>query len=83
MRKKPEVDMFQFFWRELELLGARVYEPEDYDEAIRLLSTNAICVDTMITDIAELDNINAAFESLDGNPQSMKTLIRCNEGVEA
>ena len=28
---KPTVDMFQFFWRELELIGTRVYRPEDYE----------------------------------------------------
>ena len=25
----PKVDLFQFFWRELQLIGVRVYEPED------------------------------------------------------
>ena len=34
---KPQIDMFQFFWRELELIGARVYRPEDYDRAMVLL----------------------------------------------
>jgi len=81
--QKPAVDMFQFFWREIELLGARVYEPQDYDEAISLLSSGAIDVKTMITDVEELDNINAAFAALDSNPQSMKTLIRCSEGASA
>ena len=35
---KPQIDMFQFFWRELELIGARVYRPEDYDAAMQLLA---------------------------------------------
>jgi len=34
--QKPEVDLFQFFWRELQLIGVRVYEPDDYADAIRL-----------------------------------------------
>jgi len=25
---KPEVDLFQFFWKKIEMLGARVYEPD-------------------------------------------------------
>ena len=32
--QKPVIDLFQFFWRELEMVGARVYEPSDYDQAI-------------------------------------------------
>ncbi len=28
--------MFQFFWRELQLIGVRVYEPEDYEKAIAM-----------------------------------------------
>ena len=73
---KPSIDMFSFFWREFELLGARVYEPEDYKEAIRLLTSGGIDCDTMITDVRELDDIAGAFQSLDGNAEAMKTLVR-------
>jgi 2-desacetyl-2-hydroxyethyl bacteriochlorophyllide A dehydrogenase len=77
----PKVDLFQFFWREIEMLGARVYEPRDYDTAMSLLSSNAIDVNEMITDIKELDHLADAFAELAGNPRAMKTLIQCN--VEA
>ena len=30
------MDLFRFFWRELKLCGARVYEPEDFEEAIAI-----------------------------------------------
>ena len=30
------LDLFKFFWRELELLGARVYEKADFDQAVEL-----------------------------------------------
>ena len=36
--KKPEVDMFRFFWRELELIGVRVYEKDDYQKAISIIA---------------------------------------------
>ena len=32
----PKVDLFRFFWRELQLPGARVYEPQDFEHAIQL-----------------------------------------------
>src|SRR6266849_1574340 len=30
----PKIDLFRFFWRELRLCGARVYEAEDFELAI-------------------------------------------------
>ena len=74
---KPAIDLFQFFWREIEMIGARVYEPEDYDEAIGLVASGAIDADTIITDIRRLDDIQAAFAELSGNPRALKTLIAC------
>lgn len=75
--KRAEVDLFQFFWKEIEMLGARVYEPADYDAAITLVASGAIDAKTMITDIQGLNRIGDAFAELAGNPQAMKTLIRC------
>lgn len=75
--RKPTVDLFRFFWRELELLGTRVYEPEDYEKAIALLESGAIEVDRLVTDRRPLGEIQQAFEALDGNPVAMKTLIDC------
>jgi 2-desacetyl-2-hydroxyethyl bacteriochlorophyllide A dehydrogenase len=81
--KKPSIDLFRFFWREIEMLGARVYEPGDYDEAIALLASGAIDVTPLITDRVPLPAIQSAFEALDGNPTAMKTLIDCQSGVAA
>lgn len=75
--EKPEVDMFRFFWREIELLGARVYAAEDFDEAIDLIAKGKIDCNSMITDIRGLDEITEAFEALTTNPQAMKSLIKC------
>lgn len=76
---KPQVDLFQFFWREIEMFGARVYEPQDYDEAMALLTQpGVIDADAMITDIKGLEELEGAFAELAGNPRAMKTLIKCN-----
>lgn len=77
--KKPQVDMFQFFWRELKLIGARVYEPQDYEKAISLVANGAIDADTVITDVSPLGDIQAAFESLDASPTALKSLIKVGE----
>lgn len=75
---KPEIDLFQFFWRELEMVGARVYEAADYDQAITWLS-GGIGAEQLITDVQALEAIQGAFHALTQNPNSMKTLIRVNE----
>jgi len=74
--KKPEVDMFRFFWRELELVGVRVYEKEDYEKAIAIIAAGGVDADTVITDVSPLSDIQGAFESLDSSPTALKSLIK-------
>ena len=73
---KPQIDMFQFFWRELELLGARVYEPVDYEKAIEIIASGGVDAETVITNISPLEDIQSAFEALDGSATAMKSLIK-------
>jgi len=70
---KPTVDLFKFFWREIELLGVRVYEPDDFDQAIALVASGAIDCNSLITDMRPLDEITDAFEALSGNGPAMKS----------
>ena len=74
--QKPQIDLFQFFWRELQLIGARVYEPEDYEKAIAIVTSGGVDAETVITDVAPLADIQQAFEALDSNPSALKSLIR-------
>lgn len=76
---KREIDLFKFFWRELKLIGARVYEKEDYDEAIRLVTENTLPFEKMITDVQPLTNIQTVFENIDKNPNGMKVLMDCQQ----
>ena len=77
--KKPQIDLFQFFWRELQLIGARVYEPEDYEKAIEIITSGGVDADTVITDVAPLADIQAAFEALDRSPTALKSLIKVGD----
>lgn len=77
--QKPQIDLFQFFWRELRLLGARVYEPADYDKAIALVAAGEVDADTVITDVSPLSDIQHAFESLDSSPTALKSLIKIGD----
>ena len=78
--KKPQIDLFQFFWRELRLIGARVYEPEDYAKAIELTANGSDAAERLVTDIVPLADVQSAFEALDSEPTAMKCLVKV--GIE-
>ena len=73
------VNLFQFFWKELQLIGARVYEKEDYETAIQLITQNELPFEAMITAIEPLSNIQQVFEQIDKNPDGMKVLLDCQQ----
>ncbi|MEM6963256.1 MAG: alcohol dehydrogenase catalytic domain-containing protein [Bacteroidota bacterium] len=75
---KP-VNLFKFFWKELQLIGARVYEEEDYEEAIDLITKNELPFEKMITKVAPLTKIQNVFENIDKNPDGMKVLLDCQQ----
>jgi (R,R)-butanediol dehydrogenase/meso-butanediol dehydrogenase/diacetyl reductase len=74
--RAPTVDLFRFFWRELTLVGARVYERIDFEEALQLLERGAIPTDALITDVFPLPDASAAFARLRAG-QAMKVLVEC------
>ncbi len=76
--QKKEVDLFKFFWKELKLIGARVYEKEDYEKSIDLITKNKLPFEEMITDVQPLTNIQKVFENIDNNPDGMKVLMDCS-----
>ena len=76
--EKKEVDLFRFFWRELELIGVRVYEPEDFDKAIDLIARDKIDLSDIITDVKNLDEMNKVFENTLSDPQAMKSVVKCS-----
>ena len=75
--KKP-IDLFKFFWKELKLIGARVYEKEDYEKSIDLITENELPFGEMITDVQPLSNIQNVFDNIDKNPAGMKVLLNCS-----
>lgn len=75
--EKKLVDLFKFFWKELKLIGARVYEKEDYEKAIQLITADELPFEDMITDVQPLSNIQQVFENIDNNPDGLKVLMDC------
>jgi len=74
----PPVNLFRVFWRELTLIGARVYDRSDFEEAIRLLHECAVPAARLITRIEPLSRVAAAFDALESG-EAMKILIACGE----
>ena len=75
----PPVDLFRFFWRELSMTGARVYEPQDFDRAIQLAASGALPLDSLITREVPLDGLEGAFREMESGGEAMKILVRCSE----
>jgi (R,R)-butanediol dehydrogenase / meso-butanediol dehydrogenase / diacetyl reductase len=75
----PPVDLFHVFWRELTLVGARVYERPDFEEGVRLLAEGRIPVDALVTDVLPLADVAEAFAALDAG-EAMKILVECAGG---
>ena len=69
-----EIDLQRVFLRELTIVGARVYERDDFVPAVDLLSGGAIPADLLITDIVPLRQTQRAFAELEAG-RAMKILI--------
>ena len=71
-----KVNLHRFFWRELQLRGARVYEPEDFEMAIRLAASGTLPLDRLITDIRPLEGLESSLRQMEQGGQVMKILIQ-------
>lgn len=73
----PPVDVFQIFWKELSIIGARVYERADFEEAVNLVADGTIPADALISDVMPLSETAAALGRLDSGENVVKLLIDC------
>jgi 2-desacetyl-2-hydroxyethyl bacteriochlorophyllide A dehydrogenase len=72
-----EIDLFRFFWRELRLLGARVYEREDFAKSIELIASGKLPFDKLVTEVTSLDHLGESFHKMEAGGECMKILIDC------
>jgi (R,R)-butanediol dehydrogenase/meso-butanediol dehydrogenase/diacetyl reductase len=75
----PRVDLFRFFWRELKLTGARVYEPEDFEAAIGLAASGQLPLERLITNVVPLEGLADGLRQMEGGGEAMKILVNCAE----
>jgi len=69
-----EVDLQRVFWRELRILGARVYQRADFERAVELLATGVIPVDALVTSVVPLEQTGRAIDEL-ASGAALKILV--------
>jgi len=72
-----EVSLYRFFWRELTLLGARLYERSDFETAVGLLAQGDIPAKALISRVEPLERTAGAFGALESAAGVMKVLVDC------
>ena len=75
-----EVDLKQVFWRELRILGARVYERRDFETATALLADGVIPSGLLISRAVALTAVHEAFDDL-RQGRAMKILVDVAAGT--
>jgi 2-desacetyl-2-hydroxyethyl bacteriochlorophyllide A dehydrogenase len=73
---KP-VALFDLFWKELEVRGARVYEPEDFEAALELLADGSLPIDRLLTAVEPIARVPELFAELLRGREAMKILVDC------
>jgi threonine dehydrogenase-like Zn-dependent dehydrogenase len=77
-----EIDLQRVFWRELRILGARVYQRSDFERAVELLASGVIPVDALVTSVVPLEETGKAIDEL-ASGQALKVLVDVAAGSEA
>src|SRR5581483_7451024 len=73
---KP-VALFDLFWKELDVRGARVYEPEDFEAALSLLAARSLGIERLLTAVEPIERVPEVFAELLAGREAMKILVDC------
>lgn len=77
-----QVDLHRFFWRELTLVGARLYDRSDFERAVTLVADGTIPAEQLISKVVPLGEAPSAFEALEAGGDVMKILVDCTDEAE-
>ncbi|TDT98216.1 2-desacetyl-2-hydroxyethyl bacteriochlorophyllide A dehydrogenase [Streptomyces sp. 846.5] len=76
-----EVNLHRFFWREITLVGARLYDRSDFEKAVALVADGTIPAKALISAVVPLAEAADAFEALEAGGDVMKILLDCATAV--
>ena len=71
------MNLHRFFWRELTLVGARLYDRADFEQAVRLVADRIVPAELLISKVVPLAEAPSAFQTLEAGGDVMKILIEC------
>ncbi|MET9730275.1 alcohol dehydrogenase catalytic domain-containing protein [Streptomyces sp. NPDC006458] len=77
-----EIDLHRFFWRELTLVGARLYDRSDFERAVALVADGTVPVERLISKVVPLVEAADAFAALEGGADVMKILVDCGDDLQ-
>lgn len=72
-----EISLHRFFWRELSLVGARLYDRSDFEQAVELVARGDATAELLISRVEPLRDVGRVFEALDAGDRVMKILVDC------
>ena len=72
-----EMSLHRFFWRELTLVGTRLYSRPDWERAVALIAAGHIPARELITAVLPLDSAPDAFAVIERGGEVMKVLVDC------
>ena len=71
------INLFDVFWKELQLRGTRVYEAADYERAIALAASSSLPLELLVTSVEPLERLPEVFATLDSRIKDVKILVDC------
>ena len=74
-KKPPEVDLLKVEFKELTVIGIRVYERRDFEIATKILESGCIDFDLLLSE-SSLDHAPEVFQQLLKGSESIKMLFR-------
>ena len=78
-----EIDLHRFFWRELTILGARVYQRADFETAVELVAAGAIPAERSSPGSCRSSERGARVRGARAGGGVMKILVDCRRGRSA
>jgi threonine dehydrogenase-like Zn-dependent dehydrogenase len=72
-----EVSLWEIMWKEVTVIGVRVYEPEDFESALALVASGRLPLEKLITAVEPLSRLPDVIHELEKTPRNVKVLIDC------
>ncbi|MFE1002206.1 zinc-binding dehydrogenase [Streptomyces mutabilis] len=77
-----QMNLHHFFWRELTLVGARLYDRTDFETAVGLVAEGTVPAQRLISKVVPMTEAASAFTALEDGGDVMKILVDCGDDTQ-